>query len=115
MDEQIFLNVGGVYFASRRSTLLSSESFFAGAVRAQPDCCEMFVDRDPTFFRHVLNWLRGVRYLPEDDATLRELLWEADYFCMPDMADAIRNAKTRSISMHKVMADIHHDIRLLRR
>lgn len=114
MDDQIFLNVGGVCFATRRSTLLPSNSFFSGAVRAQPDYSELFLDRDPTYFRHILNWLRGVRYLPEDDAVLQELHWEADYYCMPDMCEAIRAVKHR-VSLHREFAGIHRQVQLLRR
>ena len=94
-DHLVHLNVGGVYFTTRRSTLSNSASFFSGAVRAHPDCCELFVDRDPTHFRHVLNWLRGTRHLPDDQASLRELRWEADYYCMHDMADALSKAPLR--------------------
>ena len=91
-DHLVHINVGGVYYTTRRSTLAQSNSFFAGAARTHPDCSELFVDRDPTHFRHVLNWLRGVHHLPQDENVLRELEWEADYYCMPDMSDAIRRA-----------------------
>lgn len=113
-EEVVHINVGGIYFSSRRSTLLHSNTFFAGALRAQPDCYELFVDRDPTHFRHVLNWIRGVRHLPEDESVLQELSWEADYYCMPDLHEAIANAKTR-VSLHKVLAGILQELRLATR
>ena len=81
---------------TRRSTLESSNSFFSGIVAS--DCCssnEFFIDRDPTVFRHVLNWMRGVRHLPEDDDTLRELAWEADYYSLEDMREAIQKTPRR--------------------
>ena len=84
----VHLNVGGVYFSTLRSTLTESDSFFSGALRHHHDC-ELFVDRDPTHFRHILNWLRGVRCLPEEDAVLHELACEADYYCMTDLKAAI--------------------------
>ena len=60
MGMLVYLNVGGVFFATSRDTLRESDSFFSGLV--QNECChEYFVDRDPTHFRHVLNWLRGGR------------------------------------------------------
>ena len=92
-SDLVYLNIGGVYFCTRRSTLLRSNSFFSGLARSSET--ELFVDRDPTHFRHVLNWMRGVRYLPEDDTVLRELTWEADYYCLQDMRDAIHRNKRR--------------------
>lgn len=89
----VSLNVGGVYFVTRRETLARSTSFFSGLVACQPQCTEVFVDRDPTHFRHVLNWIRGVRFLPDDETTLRELSWEADYYGLADMCQSIRATK----------------------
>ena len=113
MDEQVYLNVGGVYFVTRRTTLINSNSFFAGAVRVHSDCCELFVDRDPTHFRYILNWIRGVRHLPEDASVLDELLWEADYYCIPDMCAAITQTKNR-VSLHSVLSKIQKDVQNMR-
>lgn len=85
----VYLNVGGVCFVTRRDTLLAGDTFFSGLAAHHPDCEEIFVDRDPTHFRHVLNWLRGVRVLPQDSGTVRELVAEADYYCMHDMKTAL--------------------------
>lgn len=112
-DEQVWLNVGGVYFAARRSSLLNSNSFFSGAMTAHADCCELFIDRDPTYFRHILNWIRGVRHLPEDDSVLQELMWEADYYSMHDMREAIAHAKHR-VSLPRTLAGILQEMRLRR-
>lgn len=112
MHDIVYINVGGVYFVSRRSTLLQHDSFFNGFLRAQPDCSEYFVDRDPTHFRHILNWIRGIQYLPEDDGVLEELAWEADYYCMHDMHHAIAQRRERSsFSMHRALHGIHQEIR----
>ena len=105
----VYLNVGGVVFTTRRSTLLDSQSFFSGAVRANPECTELFVDRDPTFFRHVLNWMRGVRFLPEEECVLRELLFEADYFAMTDMHQAI--VRSRRYSIGRSLETIGNEVR----
>lgn len=91
----IHLNVGGIYFVTRRCTLMETETFFSGALRSHPDDGELFIDRDPTHFRHILNWLRGVRNLPDDELTLSDLWWEADYYCMTDMKAAIRSTRPR--------------------
>ena len=108
-DDTVLLNVGGVYYVTRRSTLLASETFFAGLVRSDPTCSEFFVDRDPSHFRHVLNWIRGVRHLPEDRSVIAELAWEADYYSMPDFREAL--ARTHSFSMAHTLASIHAEIR----
>lgn len=110
-DEQVWLNIGGIYFATRRSMLRQSNSFFAGALAAHPDCFELFVDRDPTHFRHILNWLRGVRYLPEDESTLQELMWEADYYSMHDMREAIAHTKNR-YSVPRLFSGMLQEMRL---
>ena len=91
--DMVHLNVGGVYFLTRRSTLLRSNSFFSG-LACSPDT-EFFVDRDPSHFRYILNWMRGVHIIPEDDMILKELIWEADYYCLQDMRDAISRTKRR--------------------
>ena len=104
----VYLNVGGVYYCTRRQTLLRSDTFFAGL--ANNNETELFVDRDPTHFRHILNWLRGVRYLPEDDAQLKELACEADFYAMIDMRDAISRAKRR-FSLLQSVSEISSELR----
>ena len=113
MEDVVYLNVGGHAFTTRRSTLLASNSFFSSVAVAHADAPELFIDRDPTHFRHVLNWMRGVRHLPEDDATLSELAWEADYYCMADLREAIQRVKARP-SLLREIAGIHHQLRLQR-
>lgn len=118
MSEQtlVYMNVGGIVFVTRRATLIESSSFFAELVKSFPECSEIFVDRDATHFRHILNWIRGVRYLPEDDAILKELSWEADYFKMADMREAIIRMRPRynlCHTLHKIstqLADNRQDV-----
>jgi len=85
----VVLCVGGTDFHTRMPTLTETTTYFSALVAAEPDATRFFVDRDPTHFRHVLNWLRGVRHLPQDDVALAELEWEADFYSMKDMVDAI--------------------------
>ena len=110
MENIVYLTVGGIYFVTRRSTLLQVESFFSGALNASPECTELFVDRDPTYFRHILNWLRGSRFLPEEEAVLQELLVEADYYSIHSMVDAIKRTHTR-YSMHRALQGIYNEVR----
>lgn len=90
--------MGGVEFQTTRSTLLSGGGFFSALCEHLASDQEVvFLDRDPTHFRHVLNWLRGCTFLPADAEVLEELAWEADFYCMADMrercATAMREAK----------------------
>ena len=68
------------------------------------------MDRDPTYFRYVLNWLRGVKYLPDEETVLNELIWEADYFCLEEMRDAIIRTKNR-YNMSRSLHNIHLELR----
>lgn len=94
MADVIFLNVGGVYFTTQRQTLAESPYDFFRMIADDPGP-EVFVDRDPMYFRHILNWLRGSRYLPNDEQVLQELLCEASYYAMPDMQECIHNSNHR--------------------
>ena len=51
----MLLNVGGTLFETRRNTLTSQNSFFSElATRDEEEV--IFIDRDPTHFRHILNF-----------------------------------------------------------
>lgn len=113
-ERVIHLNVGGVYFATRADTLENSDSFFSGIVRSNPNVTELFVDRDPTHFRHILNWIRGVRHLPDDDSTLNELSWEADYYCLDQMRESITRCKNR-YSTARSLSQIHSELKQMGR
>lgn len=107
----VYLNVGGISYVTRRSTLVDSESsFFSAIVNSHPECTEIFIDRDPVHFRHVLNWMRGVRHLPEEDSVLRELAWEADYYCLHSMQEAIVHTRDR-YSIGRTLQSIAGDLR----
>ncbi len=59
----VTLNVGGQLFTTRRSTLAAVEGSFLAALlserfRADRDAQgNLFIDRDPAFFAHILAWL----------------------------------------------------------
>ena len=109
MSPIVYLNVGGWLFTTRRDTL--HQGFFSGlAESVAEDGAEVFVDRDPTHFRYILNWLRGSRCLPEDDQTLHELLWEADFYALDDMVARIGETRRR-YSMLKTLDTIATSVR----
>ena len=100
-------------FVTLRSTLCEDPStFFAGLVRSEDSRDEHFIDRDPTYFRYVLNWLRGVRVLPEEEQVLGELLWEADYYNLRDMSMAIQQKlKTLPPPWTSILTSIRDEMR----
>lgn len=87
MTARITLNVGGTLFPTLRSTLARSDSFFSGLVAQANDDEVLFVDRDPTHFRHILNWMRGVHHIPDDHDAVREIQHEAEYYAMTDLVE----------------------------
>lgn len=100
MSDVVYLVVGGVHFGTYRSTLTSSDSFFTGL--ASGDDTELFVDRDPHHFRHILNFLRGSKCVPASLSDLRELRVEAEYYSLPAYVRLIDEA------IHKPREDISY-------
>ena len=84
----IQLNVGGTVFETTASTLARHPATFFGALaRNRGDATRLFVDRDPTHFRHILNYLRsGVVTAPADDDAKAELLLELEFYALHDFA-----------------------------
>ena len=107
---KIVLNVGGRRFETRKQLLEESDSFFSGLLKCEWSE-EVFIDRDPTHFRYVLNWLRGCRSLPEDRQSLIELKEEAQFFALADMDQAISIKK--SFSLLESVYHIHKECRKL--
>lgn len=112
MDNVVYLNVGGVHFPTRRSTINVPNTFFEGILRQfNEPCVEIFLDRDPTHFRHILNWLRGSRHLPDNHCVLEELLHEADFFLLQDMKEAIIRRRSTSPCIERSLAMICEELR----
>lgn len=91
--ERIGLNVGGTVFETTRTTLIGrSDTFFRKLVADRVDAPHdvIFIDRDPTHFRHILNFLRGTASFPSSVFGLEELCNEADFYCMFELVDMAR-------------------------
>ena len=85
----ITLNVGGTEFLTAASTL-RRERFFSALLDYHEDGEPIFVDRDPTHFRHILNFLRtGVPTAPLDSTARCELVIEAQFYGCAALARAI--------------------------
>lgn len=88
------LNVGGTYFLTTVTTLQSREGFLRSlsstGARTPGVLPEFFIDRDPTHFRYILNYLRGSSVLPVHEIPLQELREEADFYSLIELRECIR-------------------------
>lgn len=87
----VWLCIGGCWFVTTRDTLgRHRDSNLAYARDGE------FIDRDPAWFRYVLNYLRGGRALPECREALAELAEEADYYNLGELVARVRDALQRA-------------------
>tara|TARA_Y100000741_G_C17996470_1_gene454278 strand:- start:91 stop:441 length:351 start_codon:yes stop_codon:yes gene_type:complete len=96
MDDHVTLWVGGIGFLTTRATMGNKDGYFSALLKHQTDVSDFWIDRDPVHFRYILNHMRGSVILPSDDQSLRELLVEADYYCLGDLVSII----TRALHKH---------------
>lgn len=97
-SQAVQINVGGTLYVVSERTLGSAAEHSDIFRRIQKRECallngSLFIDRDGSSFRHVINFIRcgGVLVLPDgfDDWDL--LLADADYYQLPSLAEAIRS------------------------
>ena len=90
------LNIGGQYFTTSVHTLTKDpgsmlNAMFSGRFETQPsEDGSFFIDRDGTYFRNILNYLRtGKLLLPKDELVRirNELLAEAEYYQIQGIID----------------------------
>jgi hypothetical protein len=89
----IKLNVGGHLFVSTLETLTADKSSRLAKIVEKPIMLDgaVFIDRDGTHFRHILNFLRsGVLNIKPDLTLCNELLVEADYYEIQGLKDLIQ-------------------------
>ena len=87
------LDIGGTLFKTTAATLARHpDTFFAALAQNAIDAtAPLFIDRDPTHFRHLLNYLRsGVVTAPVDERGQRELLAEAEFYGLRNFARVLR-------------------------
>jgi len=107
-NNRVSINVGGNRFQTTLNTLAADQSsmlsaMFSGRFKLeQDDNGSIFIDRDPTHFRHILNFLRdGIEYLKhggllqQPEAIVNELLQEAKYYNIRPLVDYIQLQQTR--------------------
>lgn len=61
MSQRIKLNVGGQLFTTTKETLIQS-AYFEALLNRWPPEEEIFIDRSPHIFKHVLSLLRDPTY-----------------------------------------------------
>ena len=98
---KVKLDVGGHIFSTSVSTLCKHDNSMLAAMfsgRHQLKECEdgtFFIDRDGTYFRYILNFLRGRildgNDLPSDKHVLREIKQEADFYQLDVLVQFIDN------------------------
>ncbi|CAL2033942.1 unnamed protein product [Caenorhabditis brenneri] len=88
----VTLNVGGTIFLTKRSTLTRFNGYLKNwfennATDSWDPNGIPFVDRDPTHFRYILNFMRdGVdTFLPNDDEKTQEIKNEAKYYRLVEL------------------------------
>jgi len=108
LKEQIILNIGGKRFTTSLTTLRSingtflEEMFREGANRTISADGSYFIDRDPSTFGYVLDYLRsGDLLVKSDDSNIRmQLLDDADFFKLPnDLKDYLRWSSVEGIDL----------------
>ena len=115
------LNVGGQVYCTTLETLTSQESMlslmFSG--RFEPALSDeqggVLIDRDGTFFRHVLNYLRcGEVFLGKDEMAHRALLVEAEFYQVKGLCELLqtrlqaledKGERLRRLSIDTAIAD----------
>ncbi|XP_071081396.1 serine/threonine-protein kinase VRK1-like [Haliotis cracherodii] len=88
----ITLNVGGTEYVTSLMTLDKFPSRLAFIAREAAEHQDIhFIDRDPTLFPYILNFLRddGQTTLPETEQDLRKLRQEAHYFGLTRLTDKL--------------------------
>lgn len=87
-EQSVKLDVGGVKFQTTKETLLTAKNSLFEAILNDPDFAnlnssqELFFDRSPDYFVHILNYLRTgtINYTQFKKAQKKLLLEEAKYY-----------------------------------
>ncbi|CAG0918687.1 unnamed protein product [Notodromas monacha] len=94
----IRLNVGGSYFLTTRTTLKrDSNSFLCRLCENDPELSSdrdetgaYMIDRDPTYFGPILNYLRHGKLVLNKDISLEGVLEEAEFYNVTELIKVIR-------------------------
>uniref|UniRef100_A0A0M3IKT6 BTB domain-containing protein n=1 Tax=Ascaris lumbricoides TaxID=6252 RepID=A0A0M3IKT6_ASCLU len=98
---RIRLNVGGTIFETTELTLGRLEGTMLKAMMDErwsrpsgPNNDELFIDRDATHFRTILNFLRdGAFTIPKCEREIAEIEREAEFYGISELAEACRSQR----------------------
>lgn len=98
-SQWIKLNVGGTTFMTTRTTLCKDhKSFLYRLVQEEPDLNTdkdengaYLIDRDPTYFRPVLNYLRHGKLVMNKDLVEEGVLEEAEFYNITDLIKIVKD------------------------
>jgi hypothetical protein len=104
----ISLNVGGKVFTTTELTLQSNgePNYFNALISGRMEVMKddngaFFVDRDHTYFQHILNYLRDPRWTPEKEnftkQDIQKLLFEAEFYQIISLVDMLK----KELSLYK--------------
>ncbi|CAL2033953.1 unnamed protein product [Caenorhabditis brenneri] len=92
------LNIGGTIFQTSKSTLTRSDGFFRTVIETdvpvtKDESGAFFIDRDPTHFRLILNFMRdGHVELPVCKQEIKEISKEAQYYLLRGLVELCSNS-----------------------
>lgn len=114
-DEWVKLNIGGMVFATTKTTLCKDKnSFLHRLCQDDPDLPSLkdengayLVDRDPRYFSPILNFLRHGKLILEPNLTIEGLLEEAEFY---NISQLIKIAKERMGRYSGLMEGQHKQV-----
>ena len=121
-DKQSYvtLNVGGQKFCTSKSTLVRGETMLSSMFSERfPLLTEkdeaIFIDRDGTHFRSILNFLRdGKIARPKSRTEIEEIKQEAEYYCIPELVECcdgfLANETSGAKAVQKAIKDIDYTL-----
>ena len=109
------LNVGGQYFTTSLQTLTRDPNSMLGAIfsgRHKLETTEdgsFFIDRDGTYFRFILNYLRnGELILPDGATFLKELEAEAKFYQLQGILDELKPKEPKVFEETVILTNEEH-------
>jgi len=99
-NDIVTFNIGGQIYSTNRATIdnnVDCQSYLALILRNPTATCldlhgHIFIDRDGTYFRYILNYLREKKlYLPENFTELKQLCAEAKFYQIDRLVNEIEN------------------------